>query len=362
MKTITQLVTFLFSALCLHSAIAEPYIAVSKGLQCSACHSTTGGGGLRTPYGNSYAQMEMPVERIGNADTPLWTGQPVDRVAVGGNFRAEYRYIDTPNTPSASAFEVTRGTLYGEVSLIRDRLSVYVDQQVAPGASLNRETYVRLKSADQTWTFLAGQFFLPYGLRLQDDTAFVRMATGVNFTLPDRGVQVGYEKGPWSVQTSVTNGAGGGAETDQGKQTSMLAQFVQPVWRLGASANHNNSSLGDRTMYGAFTGIKTGPIAWLAEADMITDEVSGSPDLDSAAALLEANWLYRKGHNIKASYDYYDPDRDTDDDQQARYSLLWEYTPIQFLQTRVGARVYDGVTAVDTQNREEYFVELHGFF
>jgi hypothetical protein len=51
-----------------------------------------------------------------------------------------------------------------------------------------------------------------------------------------------------------------------------------------------------------------------------------------------------------------------DEDHQARWSLLWEYTPMQFLQSRVGVRIYDGIPQVNAQNRDEYFAEIHGFF
>jgi len=35
---------------------------------------------------------------------------------------------------------------------------------------------------------------------------------------------------------------------------------------------------------------------------------------------------------------------------------------MQFLQGRIGARSYDGTPQVDDQNRDEFFLELHGFF
>lgn len=341
---------------------AEPYLAVYKGMQCSSCHVHPGGGGLRNEYGNVYSQSELPAERIGDQDAALWTGKVLDWLSVGGDLRAEYRYIDTPNSPSASKFDVVRGTVYLSARLIPNRLSAYVDQQVAPGASRNREAYVRLNSRNQKFFLTAGQFFLPYGLRLQDDTAFVRLTTGVNFTVPDRGVQFGYESGPWVTQVSLTNGSGGGSETDQGKQVSLLASYVQSTWRTGVGFNTNDADVGDRQMQNLFFGIRTGPIAWLAEINLIIDDLPNAAERDALAGLVEANWILRSGHNVKLSYDYFDPDRDISEDHQARYSLVWEVTPMQFLQARFGARIYAGVPQVVLQNRDEFFVELHGFF
>ena len=344
------------------SAVAEPYLAVQKGLQCSACHTHPAGGGKRSVYGNVFTQSEQAAERVGGDDQGVWTGEIGRWLGVGANLRGGYRYVDTPNAEEVSEFDITRGTVYLEARLIPDRLSVYVDQQVAPNASINREVYVKLRDESGKFQLTAGQFYLPYGLRLQDDSAFVRQTTGINFTNPDRGVQLGYEQGPWSTIVSITNGSGGGRETDTGKQVSFVTVYVQRQWRLGFSVNANDDDGGDRQMGNVFAGVKTGPIAWLAEVDLIEDDLPLGGKRDAIAGLLEGNWLIQKGHNLKVSYDYFDPDDDVDEDHQARWSLVWEYMPMQFLQGRFGVRIYDGVPQVDAQNRDVFFAELHGFF
>ena len=341
-------------------AAAEPYIAVRQGLQCSACHVHPAGGGMRNAYGNAYAQADLPAERLG--DNGLWTGEISKWFAVGGDLRADYRYVDTPNQQEVSEFDVSRGTIYLEARLLPGRLSFYVDQQFAPSGSLNREAYLRLRDASGQWFVSAGQFYLPYGLRLQDDSAFVRQVTGVNLTNPDRGVEFGYDGGRWSAIASITNGSGGSSESDTGKQASLVASYVRPGWRAGVSFNANDADAGDRRMQGVFAGLRTGPVAWLLEADLVRDEAPGVPAVNAIAGLVEANWGLGRGHNLKFDYEYYDPDDDVDEDHEVRYSIVWEYTPMQFLQARVGVRVYDGIPQVDAQNRDEAFVELHGFF
>jgi hypothetical protein len=115
-------------------------------------------------------------------------------------------------------------------------------------------------------------------------------------------------------------------------------------------------------MQNVFFGLRTGPVVWLAQADLVTDDLPSGAEQDAIATLFEGNWLFRQGHNLKVSYDYFDPNDDVDEDHQARWSLLWEYTPMQFLQSRVGIRIYDGIPQVTAQNRDEYFAEIHGFF
>jgi hypothetical protein len=338
---------------------AEPYLAVQKGMHCWNCHSGPAGGGKRTAYGNVYAQTDLAARQLGNGEP--WTGELTKWLSVGGDLRASYVSIDMPNRSRTSDFDFNRGTLYVEATLIPDRLSVYIDEQFSPDDLENREAYLRLNSKGGKWFLAAGEFYLPYGLRLQDDTAFVRQATGINFANTDRGVQGGYNYGAWSVIASVTDGSGTGSN-GSGDQVSMVSSYVQPTWRAGASLNLVDDAAGDRTMFGFFGGLKTGPVAWLAEIDSISDDIALGVTVDAFAALLEANWTIRDKHNLKISYDYLDPNNDISEDHQVRYSLVWEHAPIQFFQARLGFRLYDGIPQVDAQNRKEFFAELHGFF
>jgi hypothetical protein len=343
-------------------ATAEPYLAVFKGMQCSSCHSHPSGGGKRNVYGNVFAQTELPARRLGDPSAEIWTGEVFAWLSVGGNLRAAYETTDVPGAGSDADFDIRRGTIYVEADVVPNRLSIYVDQKLAPDDVEHRELYLKWKTADSRFHVAAGQFFLPYGLRLEDDSAFIRQATGVNFNLPDRGVQVGYESGPWSTQLSVTNGTGLGPVLDSADRVSFVAQYVQQSWRAGVSFNSTDSPAGDRQMQNVFGGLKTGPVVWLAELDFISDDLPGASSVDAIAGLIEGNWLFRKGHNLKISYEYLDPNDRISEDHQVRWSVLWEYAPMQFLQGRIGVRLYDGIPQVPLQNRDEYFVELHGFF
>lgn len=340
-------------------AAAEPYLAVQKGMQCSNCHSSPAGGGKRTVYGNVFAQSELAARRLG--DGKAWTGEVTKWLAIGADLRASFEDIDVPNRSGTSDIDFNRGTFYAEATLIPNRLSLYVDEQFSPNDFDTREIYVRLNSKDAKWFVAGGEFYLPYGLRLQDDTAFVRQATGINFANTDRGLLGGYNFGPWSTIASITDGSGAGRD-GAGNQVSLISSYTQATWRAGVSVNVNDDDAGDRTMFGLFGGLKTGPFAWLAEIDSISDNVSPGVTADAFAGLLEANWTIRGKNNLKLSYDYLDPNIDISEDQQVRYSLVWEHSPMQFIQARIGYRLYDGIPQVDAQNRKVFFAELHGFF
>ena len=232
------------------------------------------------------------------------------------------------------------------------------------GLSVLREIRARLPAEDLV--YVADSAHVPYG---GHDEAFIRQVSGINFNTPDTGWQVGYEGGPWSAQVAVTRGTAGGPEIDSGKQYSLRVSHVKTKWRAGASFNFNDARIGDRQMQNVFAGLVTGPVAWLAEIDYIIDDGTPTGRRKSWATLLEANYGYRRGHNLKATFEWYDPDKDVSEDEQTRISVVWEYTPIQFLQARFGYRNYSGIPQNPGQNREQLFagnmrhsqVEQHDF-
>jgi hypothetical protein len=344
------------------AVFAEPYFAVQQGAKCVACHVNPTGGGLRNAFGAAWGQTSLPARTLDLGKNELWTGGVSRYLNIGTNLRATAFYTDTPNERSTSEFDLEEARLYVELAAIPDRLSIYFDQRIAPGGSNNLEAYARYWSPDHTWYAKAGQMYLPYGWRFEDDSAFIRQITGINFATPDRGVEAGIELGPWSAQLSLSNGTASGPEEDSGKQVSARAEFVQPLWRAGVSFNTNNADAGDRNLMGMFAGLRTGPIAWLAEADYIKDEGFIDGKRKQWVGLLEGNWLVRQGHNLKITAEYFDPDDDLSEDERVRYSIVYEHTPIQFLQLRMGARVYDGIPQNNADNRRLAFAQVNAYF
>jgi hypothetical protein len=340
-------------------AFAEPYLAVMAGLKCSACHVNPTGGGMRNTFGNIWGQTQLPATTPKASGAP-WTGDLGRYVGIGANLRGGATWIDFPGTKATSSFDLTSLRAYVDLRVIPERLSLYIDERLAPGSANNAETYLKLWSTGHRFYVKAGQMYLPFGIRLQDDSAFTRENTGISFNTPDRGVEFGFEGAKWTAQLAVSNGTAGAPEVDNGKQWSLRSEYVTGRWRAGASFNLNDFDQGSRRMQNIFGGLRTGPVAWLAEADYIVNSTS-SPNLKQVAGLLEANWRMLKGHNLKITAERFDPSRAAAHDQQTRLSVVYEYTPLPFLQLRTGVRNYDDVREVPFLNQRIVFLQLHGY-
>lgn len=357
-----RLFLFMSAAFMLYAvrAHAEPYLAVQQGYKCSSCHVNPTGGGLRNDFGNVFANTVLPMY-VPASDAAPWTGALGDYARVGGDLRASWSANYVPGQPHAEQNGLDQLRLYASIAPWPGHLSFYVDGQLTPGNPDALESYARLDLPDTGLYLKAGRFYLPFGWRLQDQTAFVREASGISMTTPDRGVELGYDLGNWSAQLDYTRGAANQASGDGHQVTGQVA-WVQTRYRIGVAGSATQSALGNRTVSGVFAGLRTGPVAWLGEADVIHDAGYPEGTRQLAAALGEVDWNFSRGQNLKLTAEYYDPDRAISEDQKARWSVLYEFTPHPFVQLRVGYRRFRGIPQSDVDNRRAAFVELHAWF
>lgn len=337
------------------SAQAEPFFAVKTGYQCQQCHVSPAGGGQRTAFGTIWAQNELANFRI--PDQPTFTGDVGGIFRIGAQARLSGTQFEFDDQDDELNFAVDRVSVFLNAR-VNKYVSIYVDQNFAP-TTLNREAWIKFEY--DNFYVRAGSFFLPHGLRIEDDTAFIRQATGFNFDNNDDGVEFGYINDRWSFQFAVTNGTNGVAEFDDGKQFSTRLSYVQPNWRLGVSANRNDTDFGDREVYGGFAGLKTGPVYWLAEFDHIQEsDVVGVPDAEQNVAFLEANIELLQGNFLKLTAESFTFDDGQED--QFRYSAVYEWFPWAFTELRFGFRTDDSDGNTPALNGEEAFFQANIFF
>ena len=301
---------------------AEPYLAVRSGNQCLTCHVNKTGGGKRTVYGNAFGQVTMPAR----APESFWNGVVMDYLAVGANLRAGAIATNTPGEDDTFEFDVEEAQIYLEFPLLPSLFTIYMDQQVSPGTNTREIFGLFTLLKNKAW-IKAGRIFRPFGWRLEDDSEFVREVVGYNMNTPDDGVEAGITLNGFEVILAVTNGSAGGPEDNTGKQFSLLASYISNMWRVGFSGNFNDAGEDERSVVGGFAGLRTGPISWLGEIDYIDDQSLGTDGRKQVVGFVEGNWLIRQGHNLKLTYGGFDPDDDVSNDQQNRYSIVYEYIP-----------------------------------
>lgn len=340
------------------SSFAEPYLAIKTNNKCSACHINPVGGGARTDFGAYYGTQVLPA----SIDSALAnnSGRISSNLSVGGDLRVNYQQDTLDN----KSFETQSGQIYIAVQPGSSRFTLYLDQQIAPGSSFSREAFVLTKLNDNHYLKF-GKLMLPYGLRLEDDSAFIRQASQMNFDNSDNGVEWGMEFSRIVVNLAISNGTSSSVNNDDKFQSLVRAEYLGDYWRLGASALANDSELGQRSMMNLFAGFNWRWLGAMFEVDRIKDESTinalGNAEV-KLASFVELNAEIAKGYNLKLSAEYLDVDDDIDENARTRNSLVLEYTPFAYFQVRGGVRDNDDIPQRDEGNFTQLFLQGHMYF
>ncbi len=384
-------------------SFAEPYFAVREGMRCSSCHTNRNGGGKRTDLMSAHARelLHYP-DFLGRFSNPgnYFNGEINQYVSVGGDLRTSATLVFQDKGINGSVhndkafrwrlnqtrLDVTQALLYGEIRLIPEYLSVYIDQRFQSTTD-TREAFVLFKGLPWNGYVKGGRFFLPYGLQLQDDEAFIRGGrsygsssahTGFSFDLQEAGGEIGFEPGPFSAVVAVTDGTPGDNNVRvSGTAFTLLDDLpVLGAILIGGSFSYVGTPGGDTRLLGVFAGTNLGPVTLLAEADFRGDKAPGTQGRHAGQFMsyVEANYLLFRWMNLKLAFDYADSDGrivrtvdgqsvlDLANDNESRFSIGLEPFLNRFVQPRIFYRVNNGVKSNPTHNQNTLLLEAHVFF
>jgi hypothetical protein len=373
-------------------ARAEPYIAVREGMPCQACHVNVTGGGMRTELVRTHAREILRYPNFfGKFSNPpdFFNGEINKYVALGADLRVDYQAVfqDEPvngrvdnnkvirGNLESNDLDVSQATLYSQVNLIPDYLFFYIDQRFQPSVD-TREVFALLHGIFPWGGFVkGGRFFLPYGLQLLNNGAFIRGGTngsantGFSFNNQQAGFEIGAEPGPFTFVTAVTNGPPGDTSVQvTGTASAMLTDL--PVVRnllLGSSFSYVSPSGGDRTVFGFFAGSNIDRLTYLGEVDFLSTKNSqtNGQHVGQFICYGEFDYLFFDWLNFKVAINYADDDGNLSDrTDDAENLVLFGFEPFwnRFLQTSLFYSISNGVQSQPTHNQNVLLFQVHTFF
>lgn len=358
------------------SARAEPYFSQFEGYRCSKCHVNGTGGGMRTDFGRQWAWTHLSMVSVARPSRPVSSQTPEpesrdrpaqsafslinpvinDFIAVGANFRVDN------TTTFADDVQNSFGNPEANFYLALDALEVltaYVDTSVAEGNVEAREAFVMLHRL-AGFRLKGGIILLPYGLRIWGEEQFIRRETGFTYANSDLGVELGWEWKGLGAFFAVSNGSGGGIDSDPDKRFTGTIEWADDWWRLGASASFNSSENREELFTGGHFGLTFGRFALLGQADVLRlTNLDNDQVLNQLVAYAELNFLVLRGLNLKAAYGYNDPALDVAQDD--RFNVLGgiEAFIVPMLATRLYYEVRESVPQDEIGNADILAVELH---
>jgi hypothetical protein len=357
---------------------AEPYFSARSGAKCSDCHTNLTGGGKRTAFAHIHAHDILhdldilPVPQGVRA----FNGEINQYLSIGGDLRVRNTtvWVDDPNefgrVPNNRAFrhkvdsnstDVNEALGYIQVDLLPDLVTFYYDGNAAEGVN-TREVWGMVRGFLPWGTYVkAGKLYPPFGLRVQDDQAFIRQRTGYTFQNADDGGEIGFMPGPFFFATSVTNGSNSPAgDTDVQTAVNGYGVFEDvPVVRNVLAGMSFARQSNKRSVGGFYAGSNLWRFTYLGEFDLIDDrQVSTEGRRDQYAAYAELDLLLLDWLNLRGTFDFVKVSHDQD---QTRYAIGAEPFINRVIQPRIQYRINNGVPQRPNENTAELWVELHLF-
>lgn len=358
-------------------ASAEPYMALREGASCADCHTNRTGGGMRSFLVEMHAADVLHLrdgEGIFPEPDERFSPQIAAWMRVGADFRVtdKLTFQDDPDAQGrvdnntafrdvdSNDIDVDQGTIYAAIGLIPEYLTLYVDERFAPGGADNREAFGLVDQVLPGETYIkAGRFFPAWGLKLQDDEAFVGSTSGFNFDRTITGLEVG--RGGIGLNWFLT--VAEGTEDDDTDQLFMGSAFylTENGFMMGASAAHDEPDDNEINAFTWFGGFSIGRLVALAQGVYLDTEV-GNDETNSWSVYGELDYLFAGWINGKFAFDYFDPDTDVSDDARNRFSIGIEPFLDEYLQLRLFYRILNGPENEPSANRDELTLEAHLFF
>jgi hypothetical protein len=352
---------------------ALPLYAARQGFPCSTCHFDPQGGGPRNEFGFLYEKNRHALTPdVGKWADLVLANKLGDALYFGTNMRQQYTYVAEVGAPdpAVSTFFPMQGALYATFAPHPNLMLNY-----AHDLRQTRDAWGMIHGLPMGLYFRAGQFRVPFGLRIDDHTggmrAGFREATAGSFGtsgfLPydprdvEGGLEVGFTPAPgWLTSAAITNG--GPAFANRAQALSGKVAYFTGRYIGGFSVYHNvASSTKRRDLRGSFYGglNVAEPIQLLAEVGLgRVDDGAGTLE-DPRGLYLEADVRLARAWLVRAKYDFIDLDHRVAGRAQERYTLETDFTPVPFADLKLSLR---RVVPEDAPDENQLLLQWHFYY
>ena len=335
-------------------AAALPLYASREGKTCVSCHYDPNGGGMRNDFGFLYDK-----NRHGLDTEEKWAKITVDPrlnewVAIGVDTRLLYvaAHEKGGSTVGVSSFLPMQGQLNIAVTPT-DYLSVVMSRGIStdPDLYVARELYGLIHDLPHSLYTKVGRFRLPFGLRQDDHTSYIRADfLPYNSQFDHAGVEVGAAGARYFGQLSFTNSSGtitvdraqtfaaktGLASRHLSAGVSGFHQFIET-----SGTTHDRWALYALSTWQRFTVLGEGG-AGTTEAPVF---FGGTRNL--RAAFGELDYRVSRGINVRGKFDYFEAVAGGSGNR--RYTLETDLVPVPFTQLTLSFRHHDEAPAPEFQ-------------
>lgn len=326
------------TALLVHSGAALPRFALQTGAKCQSCHVNPAGGSMRQTFGMQYGRDRLPLEATSDeVQMEDFTNLISNVLGVGADFRTLYYYKQDTSAGSSNrnSFVQMQGDFY-----LNFRVAKNIGLFFKKGIYSPFEAFALFNILPAKGHLKVGKFVPNYGARIDDHTAYIRSATGFDPTQSPEltGIEAGVAPGAFTVMGGVYNSIDGSSVNTKaflGRAEGLFGLGKEIYLNLGGNVfTKKIDALTTQDLYGGFGGIGVGPLEVFGEVDWIRQK-SGDAASTGFVTYVEADYALIQGLDLKAAYDFHDPDLDVMSGAQSRYSVGVEVFPLAGVEVRL---------------------------
>jgi len=298
---------------------ALPFYSAKEATRCGTCHFNPTGGMLRTQTGINFAMNNHSFQEETESEKPLLNFSIGENLTLGSDMRFMYIYQDTTIPQKISSFFTMQGAIYLAAKLDQHLLLFYNNDfgyANFPVGPQNRELWGMFRRLPFNSYVKVGRFKVPYGIRLDDHTSFVKDRLGFGNRSQDNGIEIGFTPATFFWHLSLTNGAGDPAialDNNRFKAITSKAGFTIKNFGLGASFYYNrfisSPQKFDRARAGVFASFSWKDFVLLSEIDWGRND-NFLPITNRTEVLTfysEAAYQVYNSVWLKAKWDLWDP-------------------------------------------------------
>lgn len=363
-------------------------------LDCSGCHISPTGGGMRTPLGRYYGENELAMfgrrpSEMSNPERFLpegwpsegrhrifrgwndgwWPGEvshrdipdrygdinPAPIWQMGGDYRGMAVFPTDQQERDIVAFPM-EAQLYAAVHPLSN-LTAYLDLgyqgsvQATPGGQADnrafndvfwiREMFVMVHDLPWGAYVRAGRFALPYGWRVPDHTAYIRSGFFDQYR-QGYGVELGLAANEgWGnlaiYRQGIDSWPGDNVAPGFGVSGTGGVRFLG--YQMGVSAHFMSGIDGtdDEFALGPMWAINAEPFTYLGEFDWRRFAGADEP-IDTFTQYHEVRWSLTRGFSPKVRWEFIDRNVLYVDDHANRVLVGFEFNPVRYLQFDIAYR------------------------
>jgi len=319
---------------------------------------------MRNVFGaTSYGREDLPI--------PTWqdeygldgfSTQLTPFISIGADFRMLYFAQQTGPATSRNSFFQMQSDLYLNLQVAK-KTSLYLNR----GNAGRFEAFGIAGILPAKGYVKAGWFAPNFGLRSDDHNIFTREKTLFAFGGgQDAGIEVGIAPGIFSFTASVTNGASTDRDNNGFKallgRGELRTEVAGVSLLLGGSYYNNAHSAGVTTLQGVHGTVSLGGNLTVLGEFVKRREYSGAAQRKILSNILyvEADYVLTQGLDLKAGYEFFDPDTRFQTGTESRFVIGVEVYPLPGVEIRP-MYVVRSEKPTDSDNNQ-FLAMLHLYF